>query len=135
MDVARFPVQGDPSIWIVPLLACVLLALAAGVILVLRPRWRFWGLVLLLVGAGLVVPATLLQRAAGAHDASTLAAVERVTGSTNLRLVEGQVPRCTGGFQGSLQAATWTTGRVDRAGLLVGKREGDQCVLSLRSVG
>lgn len=63
-----------------------------------------------------------------------VATIETTTNVKNLKLLEGKVPICTQDFQGSVQAATWRTGDVSNVGVLVGKREENGCVFSLKNI-
>ena len=63
-----------------------------------------------------------------------IATIETTTNVTNLKLLEGKAPICTRDFQGSVQAATWRTGDVSNVGILVGKREENGCVFSLKNI-
>jgi len=61
--------------------------------------------------------------------------VEKTHNVSNLRITEHEKLSCKKGFTGSLQAATWKTGKHNHVGVILGKKEKNSCIFSLKSVG
>lgn len=134
MSVIKISEQFNP-IWYYVIVNIVIVATLI-VLAKILPRFKKtrWSSLIIISLAITVIIFSIFNIAKDHHSKTLMTMIENSSNVTDLHLTDNELEYCSNSYHGSLNAGTWKTGNTQRVGVLVGKKEDDKCVYSLKNI-